>query len=447
MRGLREILALVGLAVILLILLLVLENPPAEAPPDRRLFELQGPMIERILVTGPDAAIAATRTADGWMLESPRHTRGRPERWDELAKILAELRYHRLFLEEAADLSVYGLDSPRRVVTFFDRQGNAHKLELGLSNPTGDYVYARRGNDPRIYLLDRSRLEAFAVPMSELREDRAIPFDFRRVDGFRVDQPAGRFEFRRRAGEWRLQAPFTAPGATAAIQDWLFRISRWPVADPLDERDPARFRDLFGDPRYRLQIALAEGGSRTLEIGAPARAWGPPETVPAFLPGPGEYFLVTADLAAALDIPYQQLLPTTLLDVNPAEIKGISVDSPGRHWTFFRTPSGEWRWVRQQLSVPLSAHRISEYLGPLVRLPVLAYRPPASDPALYGLAEPAWRIFLDQENGPGVEVAFGHEAEGVVYARRSDFPCILEVDLARWRELSFDPPAWILTEK
>ncbi|MBN2431242.1 MAG: DUF4340 domain-containing protein [Acidobacteria bacterium] len=443
----REILALAALAVILLVLLLVLERPSAETPPDRYLFHLQGKMIERILITGRDEAVAAVRTDDGWMLETPWRMRGDFARWDELAETLAGLRYHRVLLEEAADLPAYGLEPPQTVVTFFDREANARKVEFGVPNPTGDYVYARRGQDPRIYLLDRALGEPFAAPAAALRENRAFPFDFRAVSGFKVEQPGGRFEFRRDDGEWRLRLPFAAPGASAAIQDWLFRISRWPVAEHLHHWDLSRARDLFGEPRCRLVIELAGGWTRTLEIGTPARAWGKPDTVPAFLPGPDVYFLVAAERAAELDIAYGQLLQPTLLAVDPTEIKGISVDSPAEHWSFFRTAQGEWRWVRQQLSVTLSASRITEYIEQLARLPVVRYLPPASDPKVYGLEESPRRIFLDQEHGLGTEFAFGQEGEGIIYVRRNDYPCILAVDLNRWRAVNFEPRDWILPAK
>jgi hypothetical protein len=307
-------------------------------------------------------------------------------------------------------------------------------------------VYVRTANDPRVLLVRKERVDAFRATFRQLRENRALPFEFRSVDRFVVTQPDGEYEFGRQAGDWVMIRPFAAPGDSAAIQDWLYRIAGWPVADHLDGWSETRARRLFGEVSIRLRIRTTDGESHVLEIGGTDQDAPRPDTVTVHLPASDEYFLLDHERAESLGLPYGRLLQTTLLAVDPATITGLSVDSPAERWTIFHSPRGEWRWVRQQLSVRLSARKITEYLARLARLPAVEYLPPPTEPEAYGLAAPRLRLFLDQESGRGIDVSIGREDARHVYVRRQDFPCIIVVEQAAWQELRFDPAAWIIPE-
>ena len=56
-------------------------------------------------------------------------------------------------------------------------------------------------------------------------------------------------------------------------------------------------------------------------------------------------------------------------------------------------------------------------------------------------------MILDVENKPGTSLLFGREAEGLVFARNTDYPAVVRVSAAEWGKAAFKPSAWLSKPK
>lgn len=136
---------------------------PAPSELERRsptLFKFDLADIRFLELTAEGGQVRAERAESGeWRLTNPASALADAVRLDSVGRQLGSLVASRVVEEQPSDLGTYGLDRPVLTVTVGLKDGRQEELVFGQTNPAGLSRYARKGDDPRVYLVSNSLYE------------------------------------------------------------------------------------------------------------------------------------------------------------------------------------------------------------------------------------------------------------------------------------------------
>lgn len=442
-------LVLIVLCALLLAVVLLLDKNGGKTDgtgESKQLFKVEEGKIRRIALVRDGATVTAVRGDKQWTIEQPVRAEGNKDEWNGLALALSAFDYERVVDEQPKNTGQYGLSNPELVITFELDKGKVHKLELGAPNFSGGSYFARRGNDPKIYLVSGYSRDKFTAGLDRLREAAAMKFDIYAATALQLDRPAGAVQFRKKDWNWFLEAPVTGPADDNELETILRQCSELRVQDHLDDADPALLKTAFGPVRYRVAVTLDKGEQQVLEIGAADPFPDNSGQVLALNVARTDYFTLPQTAAATLDAPLDKLRSHDVARFYPFEVKGITWDAGGTKSVLAKNQEGKWTWKRKEGTVPLDTTPVDEFLGRLRDLKATAFVD-TPDPTRLGFNSPAARVILDVENKAGITLLFGSAANGQRHARNSEYTYAVRFDDAAWQSLKFEPAAWRATSK
>lgn len=442
-------LVLIVLCALLLAVVLLLDKNGGKsdgAGESKQLFKVEEGKIRRIALVRDGATVAAVRGDKQWTIEQPVRAEGNKDEWNGLALALSAFDYERVVEEQPQNPGQYGLGNPELVVTFELDKGEVHKLELGAPNFSGGSYFARRGNDPKIYLVSGYSRDKFTAGLDRLREAAAMRFDMYAATALHLDRPAGAVQLRKKDWNWFLETPVAGPADDNELETILRQCSELRVQDHLDGADPALLKRAFGPVRYRVAVTLDKGEQQVLEIGATDPFPANSGQVLALNVVRTDYFTLPQSAVAALDAPLDKLRSHDLARFYPFEVKGVTWDAGGVKTVLAKNQAGQWTWKRKEGAVSLDTAPVDEFLGRLRDLKVAAFVD-TPDAARSGFNPPAARVILDVESKAGITLLFGSAANGQRNARNSEYAYAMRVDDAAWQSLKFEPAAWRSTSK
>jgi hypothetical protein len=150
------------LALLALVLFLD-QRPPAEAPipdsaPARSLLGVDQSAVRAVVFRRGDAYVRAERADGRWRTVEPAGAAVPPDLVDAAVATLTAGQVSAVVAEggKATDLSAFGLVNPTSAIVLTTDVGGTPRettVLLGDRNPTRTALYARRADDPRVYLV------------------------------------------------------------------------------------------------------------------------------------------------------------------------------------------------------------------------------------------------------------------------------------------------------
>jgi hypothetical protein len=363
---------------------------------------------EVLLSVAPSGeTLALERTPSGWNLTAPVKTTADTALADALARRLATLEvvtFVGTLSDKAAPAEVirFGFDAPMVKAIF-----GTETLLVGRPRETGGGWYARRANQPEVFVLgndlvDLLRRDSLGYRPASLwtvaADDPFVEFAFDRGK----DEPTFRLVRKKDADTWEVVGPFTVPVPPAVI-DALTQTLTAPRASRFVTH-AAKDLQPFGlaTPRTTLTMKTKSGKTFTLRLGAES--------------GAGRYakldeasvFEVESTLARAADRTALDFLDRNLLRLNPATLTGLTRTVGTETLEVVKTDDG-WQMRKPSMQVA-DEQKVPELLGRVGTLAagkLVAYAPKSV--ATYGLDKPHATLTLL----PGKEtVLIGSEVAG-----------------------------------
>jgi len=436
-------LVLTVVCLVLLAVAIFLDKPaPQDQEGEKFLFKLEATKIHRITLTRGDTVFSAKRGEGRWTIEKPWPALANKDEWNGLAMTLSTLDYDRVVAEKDAGGSAYGLSKPGLAVVFEEEKGKTYKVEFGDENPTGSFYFARRGNDPKVYLVSRYTRDKFLPDPEKLRENRATAFDALALESFDLQRPAQSLKFSRKHYNWFLETPVHARANDTEVGDLLRKCSEQKVADHLDGRDPAALKQGLGTVQFRLTLRQEKNLQEILEIGGPPPFEGLSGQAMAYNVSRDDYFTVPESFLALLQTGLDKLRSQDLAEFYPFEVKMCTVVAGGAKTVLYKGKEDNWSWKGDKGAVKLARSKVEEYLGRIRDLKAKEFVDAPADPARYGLADPAVKIILDIQDKGGLTLIFGREESGLVWARNLEYPSVCRLEAAAAKAIRPDPAAW-----
>jgi hypothetical protein len=422
------------------------EDKPAEKPKEK-VFTLDKSKVEALeLAHAGGEDVKVVKEGGAWRLAAPMEAPADAGEVDSVVSSLESLEIQDVVAENPADVTEFGLSSPKTKVSVrLQGASEPAKLLVGDKTPDGGALYAKTAARPRVFTIPGFLETTFGKKAFDLRDRDLLHVKRDAVKTVEVTGPEASYTLvRDDRGEWS----FTKPVRT--------RAGRWSVDGLLGTVEGLRFdtvakekatpADLktFGlaAPARTVTLGLGDGGTKTLEIGG--KAGGKDEKkyyarearspLVAVIPG-----TLVDDLGKGMG----ELRAKRLLDVATYEVQGIEVTQGSAKKTYARSSSKDkegvdsYKWKRTAPdSKDLDTNTVQDALYLLSGAEAQQFVDAPKDPAAYGLDQPVLKVSLTYEAGsrPPVWFELGRK-EGAVYARRADDAAILKLDTAKGEEI------------
>jgi hypothetical protein len=417
-------------------------KPEGEAK--EKVFALDKAKVEELSV-GPAGGeqVRVVKEGEGWRLAAPLQAPADKSEVDALLSSLETLEMQEVLGETPGDLAPFGLAAPKTTVSV-RVQGATEPLTLlvGEKTPDGGALYAKRAEQARVFTIPSYLEGTFGKKAADLRDRSLLHVKRDDVKSLAVAGPQGSYALARdERGEWA----FTRPLQT--------RAGRWSVDGLLGTLEGLRFDSVAAEqatdvkrfglapPARTVTLTLADGSTKTLEIGARApegdnkhyaRAAGRP--LVAVIPG-----AIVDDLAKGTS----ELRAKRLLEVATYEVQGIEVVHEGVPRRYERSSSkdkdgvDQYKWKRTAPDAKdLETSAVQDALFDLGGAEATEFIDQPAAPETYGLIPPALKVTLTYEGGnrPPAWLEIGKK-DGAAYARRAGDNSILELDPAKADEI------------
>jgi len=202
-------------------------NQPTASFRDPLLLALRHWSVDALTITSASGTTALTRTDNEWRLTQPLTDRAQRSEVNTLLNRLGRLPIKR-FVDDAPKLEqpgAFGFDAPSLSVTLSQSQPAASlTLVFGSALPDdASLLYAKRSDEPSLYAVAASDVEALRLTPHQLRATACFEFFTTAVKQVRVAQGSAEWTIERHEAQWTEPATKTDVDA-GQVEHFLNRL-------------------------------------------------------------------------------------------------------------------------------------------------------------------------------------------------------------------------------
>ena len=270
MRGLRSLILLIVIAIPLgWFAYRDSQKPADEGPKKDKVFAIEADKIEEIALKSESGErTRLQKSGEGWIVVAPASAEPDATEVAGITSNLASLELERVVDENPPDLKEYGLAQPRIEVSF-KAGGKEHTLLIGQKTPPASDLYAKRGDDKKVFLIPVHVESTFNKTTFDLRDKAVMKVDRDKLDALEFSAAGKTTRFVKPSGEWQIAAPVQARADFSAIEGIVSRLSGLQMKSIVDAPDADGTK--YGLDKPAATVRFGTGSSQaTLALGGPA---------------------------------------------------------------------------------------------------------------------------------------------------------------------------------
>ncbi len=246
-------------------------TPAVDPDAKAKAFDVNAGDIEEIeiAVTGGDTS-RLKREGNGWVLVDPVRATADGSEISNMASTLAALDVQRVVDETPVSLGQFGLDTPHLQISFRAKGQQAFsRIQIGDKTPTGGDVYARRPDEPKVFLVSSFLEETFRRNAFDLRDKTLIRFDREKVRGVELTSGPTTMGLTRTGTNWSLVKPAPMRADYGAVEGLITSLSATLMQKFVaDDATPAELAQYgLTTPSAVAAVVLEDGSRVTLTLG------------------------------------------------------------------------------------------------------------------------------------------------------------------------------------
>ncbi len=270
MRGLKSFALLLAVALGLGTYLYFVESkttPGDEGPKKDKVFSVEPEAIDQVTITSESGdRTTVEKKGSDWHIVQPVAAEPDAAAVSGITSNLSSVEVQRVIDENPSDLKQYGLADPRVQVSF-KANGTGHTLQLGSKTPAGTDLYAKLGEQKKVFLVSSFLDSTFNRTTFDLRDKAVLKVDPTKVDAVEVATAGRTLKFAKKDGEWQIEQPIAARadfGAVEGLVDKINSAQMKSIAAP----DPSDLKP-YGLDEPAATVRIGTGSSQaSLAIGS-----------------------------------------------------------------------------------------------------------------------------------------------------------------------------------
>lgn len=227
--------------------------------------------VEELTVkaTNGDTTALKKGSDGGWQITAPVTDRAAETEVVGLSGSVGQLEVVRVIDEKPTDLKQYGLDPPRIEIAFVADSGKSKgKISIGEKSPTGNGLYARRNDEPRVFLISAFQETILNRGTFDLRDKLIVHLQRDKVDGVEVTADGKSVAFKKAGTDWLMTAPLAARADSSTVEGLVGRIETAQMKTIVTSDATAADLKKYGLDKPSLAVTVSLGSAKaTLAIG------------------------------------------------------------------------------------------------------------------------------------------------------------------------------------
>ena len=109
--------------------------------------------------------------------------------------------------DKAENLALFGLSDPSLVLTITEKDNKTRQLLVGDSTPTGEAVYAKLADDPRVFTMATYSKNSLDKSFDDLRDKRLITAELDKISRMDLTQNRKILNSAAMTDQWKILKP------------------------------------------------------------------------------------------------------------------------------------------------------------------------------------------------------------------------------------------------
>jgi hypothetical protein len=249
------------------------EDEKAKAPPEdktTKILSLSEPNIVGIEIkkrAGEDTVLSKNDSGV-WAITAPLPLPADQSSVASIVTSATNLPADRTIDDNVTDLASYGLAPAADEVVFKLKDGKTKTLLIGDSNPAGNDVYAKVGNDTHLYTMGSSSKTTFDKESKDLRDKRLLTFDQEKATRVELTAKKESVEFGRiNQTDWQILKPKPLRADGFAVEELVRKLKEANMDTSLSPEDAKKAAAAFATATPVATVKVTDPGStQTLEV-------------------------------------------------------------------------------------------------------------------------------------------------------------------------------------
>jgi hypothetical protein len=243
------------------------KGPVDDTPKHDKVFSVDAGKIDELEIKS-EAGERTTlqRKGSDWTIVQPAPAPTDQATVSGITSNLASMEIQRVIDENPGDVAEFGLATPR-VEVAFKAGGQQHRLQIGQKTPAGTDVYARLGDQKRVFLVSSFLEGTFNKSSFDLRDKSVLKLDREKIDSLAVTTAGHEMRVEKSNGEWNLKAPVDARAEFSAVDGLISRVAGLQMKSLVSTPPPQG--DGLQQPAATVRIGSGSSQAALL-LGAPA---------------------------------------------------------------------------------------------------------------------------------------------------------------------------------
>jgi hypothetical protein len=402
------------------------KGPVDDSPKRDKVFNVDAAKIDELEIKAESGErTTLQKKGSGWTIVQPP-VPAPPEEGtvSSITSNLASMEVQRVIEENPGDLAEFGLASPR-VEVAFKTGGQQHRLQIGQKTPSGSDVYARLGDQKRVFLIPSSLESTFNRSSFDLQDKSVLKLDREKVDSLAVTTSGRETRFDKVNGEWVLKAPIADRAEYSAVDGLVSRVAGLQMKSLVTAPEALKSSGL---EKPAATVRIGSGSSQaTLALGAPA---GDGSIYARDLARPA-VFTVDASLLEDVKKDASEYRQKDLFDARSFNTSRVEIVRNGQASTFEKTKTKDkdgkdvekWRQTAPAAR-DIDAAKMEPLIAAATGARATGFAPPD---AKTGLDKPELTVAFKYDGGKDERVTFARNGT-TVYAARAGSPGTAIVD-------------------
>lgn len=245
------------------------KKPPASSTDSPKMISIPEDQFKEIKIARKDTEpTIVSRTGDKWSLVSPKAIAADQDSVTSMVSSLSSLTADRVIDEKPADLSPFGLISPKEQVTITKKDGKTATLDIGDDSPVGSGVFAKLEGDPRVFTIPTYTKSNFDKTAKDLRDKRLLTFNSDKLTSLDVTAKGETLEFVKNAqNDWTIVKPKPMRADGSSVDDLIRKLKDAKMDTSVSDEDARKAAAAFaGSPKTADVKVTDNAGSQTMEI-------------------------------------------------------------------------------------------------------------------------------------------------------------------------------------
>lgn len=269
MRGLKSTIALfvllVGLGSYIYFVTWKKTDSSSLPSKDKVFAGVEPGQLEELTVTSTGGEVTSLKkSADKWQIVKPIETAAADSDVAVVTSAIGQMEVNRVVDEKPADLKAYGLEPPRLSVEFKASDGKTGKVFIGDKTQTAGSLYAKKSDEPRVFLVSDYLEGSLNKTTFELRDKAIVKLERDKVDSLELNAGGKAMQFTKSGSDWSVAKPIAARADFSAVDGLVGRVETAQMKSIVTENPKPEDLRKYGLDKPAATVTIGQGSARAV---------------------------------------------------------------------------------------------------------------------------------------------------------------------------------------